>query len=95
MARRPWTTGELARLREMRARGMSVPRCAAALDRTEGSVSAALHRMGLTTAPLLPKRRCGSLGRTVAALRAKGFGVSHIADVLGVHRSTVYGAMNC
>lgn len=87
---RPWTTGEVARLRHLRAAGWSHNRCAAELGRTRGSVSGQLTRLGLTR-PAPPWRRPpGELLRVVAFMRAKGRGVGYMADHLGVARQMIY-----
>lgn len=90
---RHWTTGEVRRLADLRAAGLTVAACAAALDRTPRSVAWALQSHGLTR-PVPPwKRSAGMLRRLVRRLRNKGKGGAEIADALGVSRSAVYAAL--
>jgi hypothetical protein len=91
-ARQPWTTGELARLRAMRAAGLSESACAAALGRSRGSVAGALRRMGLTEPAAAPRRKSGELRRVAPSL-VRRLGVSWAADALGVSRQAVYDAL--
>jgi IS30 family transposase len=91
--RKPWTTGEQKRLREMRAAGASIPRCAAALDRTRGSVSGQLVRMGLAKQAPAFRRRPGELYEAVRRLKRQKVGASEMADRLGVARCTVYATL--
>jgi hypothetical protein len=93
MSRREWTTGEVRRLAELRARGLSVPRCAAELGRTRGSVSGALFAHGLTRPAPPWKRRKGELTRLVVKV-VNANGVTGAADVLGVSRQAVYAALS-
>lgn len=87
--RRPWTTGEVARLRALRAAGWALPRIAAALGRSRGSVSGQLVRQGLTAPAPAFRRKPGRLRRALVRLLRR-CGVTEAADYLGVSRQCVY-----
>jgi transcriptional regulator with GAF, ATPase, and Fis domain len=81
-----WTTGDLRRLREMRAAGATWAECARAFGRHRWAVEAFGRRHGLAR----PAYTFAGRRDACAALAAAGYSGRSAAEALGVAQSTVY-----
>ena len=89
MNRKAWTTSEVGMLRELRAQKITLAKIALRLNRSRGSISGALVRIGMTN-PAPPWRRPPGLLCKLLPKMLNRYGATEVADRLGISRTAIY-----
>lgn len=89
---RPWTTGEVRRLLDLRAQRHTLTACARALERTVGSVSMKLSTAGQCRPYKANRRKRGNFPAAVRRLCKPGRADREVAERLGTTTQEVFRA---